>query len=276
MHDALLWAAVICYGLGIALVFPAALHGRPSLSSLSLGVLGVGLLAHAAGIADLSAQTHHFPVTDLRSALSFFAFLVTLAFFLAYLRYRTHWLGIFMLPLAFLLTLISVLEPGTTLFSPAFRGRWLIVHVGCVLLGYTGFFLTTVAAIMYLIQERELKSKRNRLIYDRLPSLEVLDELYHRPLLFGFVLLTIGILIGFIGASRVWRGPWELDPKILAALITWLVYLFLLSARLSGYLRGRRSAYGALVGFAVMMVTFVGISFLSGFHGYFPNLTAPH
>ena len=180
-----------------------------------------------------------------------------------------------MLPLAFLLTVIAVLEPGRTLLSPAFRGRWLMVHVGCVLLGYTAFFLTAVAAVMYLIQENELKSKKPRAVYSRLPSLEVCDELYRRSLLWGFTLLTVGILSGFIGASRMWRGPWELDPKILAALITWLVYLFLLSARLSGHLRGRQSAYGALVGFAVMMVTFVGISFLSGFHGYFPNLGPP-
>ncbi len=276
MHIALLWGAVVCYGLGMALVFPAALRGRASLSPAALAVLAVGLLAHAAGIITLSAQTHHFPVTDLRSALSFFAFLITLTFFLAYLRYRINWLGIFMLPLAFLLTLIAVLEPGQTLLSPAFRGRWLIVHVGCVLLGYAGFSLTAVAAVMYLIQEHELKSKKTRPIYFRLPSLEVCDELYYRSLLFGFALLTVGILSGFIGASRMWRGPWELDPKILAALITWLVYLFVLSARLSGYLRGRRAAYMALVGFTVMMVTFVGISFLSGFHGYFPNLGAPH
>ncbi len=276
MHVGLLWGAVILYGLGMALVFPAALRGRPSLSRAALIVLGAGLLFHAAGIAVLAAQTRHFPVTDLRSALSFFAFLITLTFFLAYLRYRIHLLGIFMLPLAFLLTLIAALEPGRTLLSPAFRGSWLIVHIGCVLLGYAGFSLTAVAAVMYLIQENELKSKKPRALYYRLPSLEVCDELYHRSLLFGFVLLTIGIVSGFVWASRMWQGPWELDPKILAALVTWLVYLFLLSARLSGYLRGRRSAYMALLGFAVMMVTFVGISFLSGFHGYFPNLGAAH
>jgi cytochrome c-type biogenesis protein CcsB len=276
MHVALLWGAVVFYGLGIALVFPAALRGRPSLSQAALAVLGAGLLAHAAGIATLAVQTRHFPVTDLRSALSFFAFLITLTFFLAYLRYRIHLLGIFMLPLAFLLTLIAVLEPGRTLLSPAFRGSWLVVHIGCVLLGYAGFSLTAVAAVLYLIQENELKSKKPRAIYYRLPSLEVCDELSHRSLLFGFTLLTIGIVSGFIWASRMWQGPWELDPKILAALVTWLVYLFLLSARLSGYLRGRRSAYVALFGFALMMVTFVGISFLSGFHGYFPNAGAPH
>ena len=48
----------------------------------------------------------------------------------------------------------------------------------------------------------------------------------------------------------MWHGPWELDPKILAALITWLIYLFLFSARISGSWPGRKSAYVAILGFA--------------------------
>ena len=155
--------------------------------------------------------------------------------------------------------------------NPAFRGGWLAVHIASIFLGYTAFFLTFVAAIMYLIQERELKSKRPRAFYYRLPSLEICDELYSRSLILGLPFLSLGILTGFVWASRTWKGPWELDPKILASLITWLVYLVLFSTRLSGTWRGRRAAYVAILGFAAMMVTFLGISFLSGQHGYFPQ-----
>jgi cytochrome c-type biogenesis protein CcsB len=272
MHDACLWTALVFYGLGILLIVPSVKRRRPSLTPASLGALGLGLLAHAGALAAEAARMHRLPVTDVRSALSFYAFLVTLAFFFVYLRYRIVSLGLFMLPLVFLLTLISVLHPGGSFDSSAFRGGWLLVHISSIFLGYTALFLTFVAALMYLIQEHELKSKQPRGFYYRLPSLEVCDEIHYRSLLLGLPLLSLGILTGFVWASRTWKGPWELDPKILASLVTWLIYLVLFSTRVSGGWRGRRAAYIAIFGFAAILVTFMGISLLSGQHGYFPKL----
>lgn len=275
MDAVFLWSALVLYGVGTFLTLPSVIGRRPALSSFSLAAIGLGLLLHAVALAARAVELHRLPVADVRSALSLFSFLVTMAFFLVYLRYRITSLGIFMLPLAFVLTLISAVHSGNLPESPEFRSGWLFAHIISILVGYVGFFLTFVAASMYLIQERELKSKMPRAFYYRLPSLELCDELYFRSLIFGLPFLTIGIVTGFIGASREWKGPWELDPKILASLITWFIYLFLFSTRLSGSWQGRRSAYLAIFGFAAMMVTFLGISFLSGQHGYFPNLGNP-
>jgi len=272
MQGALLWIALVLYGLGTLLLIPLVVNRRPTISSASLGALGLGLLAHAGAIVWEAARIHRLPVTDVRSTLSFYAFLVTLAFFVLYLRYRITSLGLFMLPFVFVLTLISAFRPERPFDMSAFRGGWLAVHIGSTILGYTGFFLTFVAAVMYLIQEKELKSRTPRTFYYRLPSLELCDELYYRSLLFGLPLLTIGILTGFIWASRTWKGPWEFDPKILASLVTWLIYLVLFSTRVSGGWRGRRAAYFAIFGFAAIMVTFLGVSLLSGPHGYVPTL----
>jgi cytochrome c-type biogenesis protein CcsB len=271
MYLGFLWLALALYALGIWLTFPSIVRRRPSLPPATLGALGLGLFLHAAALAAEGAEIHRLPVTDVRSALSFFSFLATLAFFFVYLRYRITALGVFMLPLVFVLTLISALRPDRPFASPAFRGGWLLAHIASIFLGYTAFLLTFVAAIMYLIQERELKSKKPRAFYYRLPSLDVCDELYSRSLVFGLPFLSLGILTGFVWASRTWKGPWELDPKILASLITWLVYLILFSTRLSGTWRGRRSAYLAVFGFVAIMVTFLGISLWSGQHGYFPQ-----
>lgn len=272
MHTALLWCAVAFYGLGIVLIFPSVRQRRPRLSPWSLVALGLGLLLHAAALAVTTAQTGRLPLTDVRSALSLFAFSVTTAFFLVYLRYRITALGIFMLPFVFVLSLISALHPPQSFSSAGFRGGWLLVHIASMMLGYTGLFLTSVGAIMYLIQESELKSKKPRAFYYRLPSLEVCDELYYRSLVFGLIFLSLGILTGVVWASRTWHGPWQLDPKIVASLVTWIIYLILFSTRLSGSGHRRRAAYLALFGFAAVMVTFLGISFLSSQHGFFPKL----
>ncbi len=273
MHPALLWCALAFYGLGIALTLPSVIGGRPRLSSATLAALSLGLLLHATALITATIQLNRLPVMDVQSALSFFAFTVTLAFFLAYLRYRVTSLGVFMLPFVFVLTLMAAVRPERLPSTSVFRGGWLVVHALSMILGYTGIFLTFVAALMYLIQENELKSKTPRGFHYRLPSLDLCVDLYDRSLKFGFLFLSVGILTGFLWASRAWQGPWELDPKILASLMTWLIYLTLLSTRVSGNWRGRRSAYGAILGFAATMVTFLGVSFLSGPHGYFPSLT---
>ena len=272
MHDVCLWIALVFYGLGILLIVPSVYRRRPSLSLASLGALGLGLAAHATALVAEATRLHRLPVTDVRSALSCYAFLVTVAFFFVYLRYRIAFLGLFMLPLVFLLTLISALHADSAFNSSAFRGRWLLVHISSIFLGYTALFLTFVAAVMYLIQEHELKSKHPRGFYYRLPSLEVCEEIHYRSLLLGLPFLSLGILTGFVWASRTWKGPWELDPKILASLVTWIIYLVLFSTRVSGAWRGRRAAYLAVFGFAAILVTFMGISLLSGQHGYFPKL----
>lgn len=275
MHAAFFWAALALYGAGIALTLPSVVRGRPFLSAPSLAALGAGLVSHAAGLLTAAIEAHRLPVTDVRTALSVFSFLATVAFFFAYLRYRITALGVFMLPLVFVLTLISVAQPGRRFESGAFRSGWLVLHIGSIFLGYTGFFLTFVAALMYLIQEGQLKSRRPKALYYRLPSLETCEQLYARSLAFGLPFLTLGILTGFLWASRTWQGPWEFDPKVLASLVTWLIYLVLFSTRMSGNWRGRRAAYVAILGFAAMMVTFLGVSFLSGQHGYAPNMGPP-
>ena len=273
MYGTLLFAALAFYGAGTLMTVPVVIRRRPVLSPASLGALGLGLLLHVTAMAVHAIEIHRLPLTDVRSALSFFSILSAIAFFLVYLRYRIISLGLFVFPLVFTLTFIAALQPGHSFDSPSFRSGWLLVHIVTILLGYAGFFLTFVAAIMYLIQEKQLKSKRPSGLYYRLPSLEICDKLYYRSLLFGLPMLSVGLLMGFVWASRTWHGPWELDPKILAALITWVIYLILFATRASGGWSGRRSSYLAILGFALVMVTFLGISFVSGQHGYFPNLS---
>src|SRR5438477_4457966 len=101
MHIPLLWLAVAVYGIGILLTIPSVVRRRASLNPASLVALGLGLALHAAAFAVPAIRTMRLPVTDVRTAFSFFALLVTAAFFFVYLRYRITALGLFMLPLVF-------------------------------------------------------------------------------------------------------------------------------------------------------------------------------
>ncbi|MGH9344421.1 MAG: cytochrome c biogenesis protein CcsA [Terriglobia bacterium] len=276
MHHALLWFALAFYGLGIVLTIPSLRRGRPELSPAVLAALTLGLALNGAALVEAALRLHRVPVIDVEGALSFLSFNVMLAFFVVYRRYRATWLGAMTLPFVFILTLAAAINPGLRLPASTLRGGWLVVHSSSMILGYAGLFITFVAAVLYLLQERQLKSKRSSAFYARLPALEVSDRLYDRSLVFGLICLSIGILTGCIWATRAWQGAWELDPKILASMFTWFVYLLLCSTRFSGSWRGRRSAYVAIFGFAAMMITFLGASFLSSVHGYFPAVSRLH
>lgn len=271
MHPDLLWYAVVFYGVGIAFAIPRMTQARPSLSLPALAALGLGVALNGAALLRDALYLRRLPLTNVETALSFLAFCVAVAFFLIYRRVRIAWLAALVLPFVFILTLAAALTSNPLESRSALHGRWLVVHSSAMILGYTGLFLTFVAAVMYLMQSGELKSKRPKIFFYYLPSLEICDKLYDRSLLFGFACMTAGIATGFVWASLAWRGSWEWDPKILASMLTWCIYVALVSARFQGSWRGRRSAYVAIFGFAAILITFLGVSVLSPQHGYFPT-----
>lgn len=276
IHPGLIWGALAFYGLGLALTIPSVVRGRAGLSARAVLALTAGLVLNGAALVEAALRLDRLPIVDIQSALAFLAFNVALAFFIAYRRYRNSWLAALVLPFVFIMTLAAALHPGQPILSSSLSGGWLVLHAATMILGYTGIFLTFVAAVLYLLQEGQLKSKRPKVFYARLPALEVCDRLYDRSLIFGLICLSVGIFTGCVWASRDWRGTWELDPKILASMFTWLLYLLLSSTRFSGAWRGRRSAYVAIAGFAAMMITFLGASFLSSQHGFFPAVSRLH
>ena len=108
-----------------------------------------------------------------------------------------------------------------------------------------------------------------RIIAERLPSLEVLDDVMYKSIAVGFAFFTIATVLGALWAAEAWGGYWSWDPKETWALIVWLNYAAWLHMRLMKGLRGSMSAWWALVGLAVTTFAFLGVNmFLSGLHSY--------
>jgi cytochrome c-type biogenesis protein CcsB len=191
---------------------------------------------------------------------------VALTFMIANLMYKINVLGAFILPLVSLLTIFSQLIWEQNQAIPAsMNSAWVHFHVTVAFLAYAAFFLTFVAGILYLIQEKELKEKHFRFLYFRLPSLQVCDELLRKSLYVGFVSMSLTIVSGAIWAQQAWGSYWSWDPKELASLITWCIYLVLLNYRMSNKWRARRAAYFSIAGFASTLLTF-GMNW--GLHRY--------
>ncbi len=102
-----------------------------------------------------------------------------------------------------------------------------------------------------------------------LPSTDVLDRVTYKTICIAFPLLTLMIAVGAYWANQTWGSYWSWDPKETWAAITWLVYAGYLHMRITRGWRGRRAAYFAILGFAVVIFTFFGVTYLlPGLHAY--------
>ncbi len=262
----ILLVTVGLYALGLLHSLFGFYQKRQIFVRVALGMVAVGFLGHTAFLVLLGLQRRHFPITNLPESLCFFAWCITLTFIVANLRYRISVLGAFVLPLVSLLTIISQLMwEENHAIPPLLRSKWLYLHTSVAFLAYAAFFLTFVSGIFYLIQERELKTKKFRFFYFRLPSLQVCDELLRRSLFVGFIAMSITIVTGAFWAQQAWGRFWNWDPKETASLITWAIYLLLVNYRLSSSWRGRRAAYISIIGFVSTLFTF-GVNW--GLHTY--------
>jgi cytochrome c-type biogenesis protein CcsB len=202
--------------------------------------------------------------------LGVFSWSIILIYLIFQIRFRLMILGSFVAPLAVILMLISSTLPRTEgAVRPIFKSLWLTVHVVTIFMGDALFAIAFLAAVMYLIQERQIKHKKFGSFYSRLPSLATLDAINYQSLVYGFPFLTLGMITGSIYAQYTLGTYWQWDPKEVWSLITWVFYAALLHERLVAGWRGRRAALMSILCFCVLIFTFIGVSlWLGGYHSF--------
>ncbi len=258
MSEALGFLTMGLYFGGTLLFLVFLLHRSESLARVAVFVAGVGFFVHTVALGMTLVSTGHFPIMSFQYAMSFFAWGLVLVFLVVVLRRGLQVLGAFILPLAFLSLVSATLAPAeANVIAPVFQAVW--IHVMLSILGTIGFAVAFVAGLMYLIQERLLKSKQFTGLFLKLPPLDFLDTLNQRSILFGFPLLTLGILTGAVSAQLTIGSYLSWNPEQVWALITWVFYFVVLMGRVTAGWRAKRAAYLTVVGFAGVILTFVGI-----------------
>ncbi len=236
----------------------------------SYRILLAGFVCHSLFFAQQYHTLGVAPVLNMKSALSFFSWSIIGAYLVLQLRFKLMVLGSFIAPFAAFLMLISSTIPGMeVVVKPMYRSAWLAVHIGTIFMGNGMFAVTFISAIMYLIQERQIKKKNLGSIYSRLPSLQTLDSINYYSLMYGFPLMTIGMITGSIYAQYALGSYWRWDPKETWSLITWLFYATLLHERVAVGWRGRKAAIMSILCFLVLLFMFFGASlWLSDYHSF--------
>lgn len=237
-------------------------------------LLMAGFLCHSAFIGYDFVRLGQFPIRNLYETLSIAGWTIAGVFLIFQYKFKLKILGIYAAPLATLVMVIaSQLPKEPVQIKNIFKSFWIVIHVITVFIGEASFALACGVGLLYLIQEHAIKSKHHGFFFRRLPSLELLDSTGYACIIVGFTMLSFGLMSGFVYAKLVWGKFWSWDPKEIWSGITWLLYAALLHQRLSVGWRGRRAAIMAIIGFAVVLFTFLGVNFLlHGHHGDFTRL----
>lgn len=237
---------------------------------LARKLLIAGFSTHCLAVIHRFIALGYLPITNMHESLSFFGLSIIGVYLVFEHRFKVETLGSFVVPLALIATLAaSALPAGLHPLNPALQSAWIYSHTLLAFASYAFFSISGCVAVVYLIQSHFLKKKSLGSLFQKLPALDLLDEIGYRCLAFGFPLLTVAIITGAIWASKAWGSYWSWDPKETWSLITWFVYAALLHGRLTTGWRGRRAAWLTIAGFLIMLFTFIGVNlWLPGLHSY--------
>jgi ABC-type uncharacterized transport system permease subunit len=227
-----------------------------------------GMLFHFVSIVEVLESNHHWMPMAIHELESVIGIVLAGLFCWIYYRYGTVSLGMFVLPLVFLLTLAPAIGPDFgSFFSPRLRNGWVFAHVALVLAAYSALILSFLASLLYLLQEQRLKSKTTGGAFRWLPPLETMDQISYRMLLIGFPCMTLGLVTGSLLAEASIGPSYFSDPKVVLSFGMWMLYVFLLWLRRTAGIRGRRALYFSCFVFVVALSVYAANS-LSTVHRF--------
>lgn len=290
-------AAYLLYTASMLCYFAFAFAKKEVLGRIGFALILVASCFHA---ADLGARAYvglvehqlkwYVPWSNWFESFSLFAFVIGLTFVAVQIIYRLHALGVFVATLLWVVLSFSLSYPlfgswdqlqgfdqvwaaiqnsrRIPQLMPALQSIWMAIHVPTMFVSYSAFAVAFAIGIVYLIQERHLKSKKSDEFSESLPALEPLDRMIYRMIGWGFPILTLGVILGARWAYDAWGRYWGWDAKETWALITWFTYAIYLHMRLVMSWRGRKTVILSMIGFGVVMFTYIGVNYLSSLHGF--------
>ncbi|MDB4887815.1 MAG: cytochrome c assembly protein [Gemmatimonadetes bacterium] len=218
-------------------------------------LLGIGVLAHAAALAAYVLRVGQLPLTGLGPSLSFAGFVLAATLLVVELAARDVTLTLVAAPLAAIPTLVANLMGMVPGVEPAgARGAWLVAHIALSFLGIAAFGTAAAAGLMYLVEHRDLKSRRFGAIYRFFPPLATLDRVNHVAAVAGWLGLTLGVVLA-VTYSLAYR---ELSVlKVIWATGAWLAVSGIALGRVVGGWQARRAAIYSSISFAAVVLLYV-------------------
>jgi ABC-type transport system involved in cytochrome c biogenesis permease subunit len=219
----------------------------PSIGRAATTLLLFAALTHTFVIGMQTMEVRHVPFSNPSRAVSTFVWLLALSYLYLELTTDERAMGVFILPIIVALQVIPAIYPGVETADPVLDSPWFWIHVLSLLFAYASLGLAGVLGLTYMLQFKEIKKKHLGYFYTRLPSLQMLDVMNARAVTIGWLLLTMGVIVG---------GVWAAQARAIAP-----DYSFAVFARQKMGWSGRRAAWLSTAGFVFAMLNFVPVSY---------------
>jgi len=261
------WLAVALYTGAEALAIVSLMRPRTFFARAVPLAIAAGLALHFADLMHRARELSSVPYRTLGGSVSFFGWMLGIAYLVLLLRHREQAMGPFLIPFIVLATGIGLALPdAASLPREGLHGSVFALHVTLAILAYAAFTFSFVLSMLYLVQNRQIRRARTGLLFARLPALDVIGRLNRTSVTIGVATLVLSLGLGLFWAERVW--PSLADPKIAWAAVTLLVYGFLLWMDRRGW-AGPRVAVLSIFGFGVVLFSYTIVNlYLSRAHSF--------
>lgn len=233
--------------------------------------LFITLIFHFLYLLLRTIEFDHPPITNVFEIFTVLAFAVSFSYFILELVTDIRGTGPFIIIISIFFQIISTLFiQDLAEVKEVLRSNLLGIHVISALIGYAGITISAVYGVLYLILYNEIKLNKFGLIFNRLPSLEILERLSFIAALIGFVFLSITIIIGIIWLPRAFDQFSYLDPKLIGTFAVWFLYGLGLANKFLGKWRGKKLIILSIIGFALAICSTILTNFLAkSFHSFY-------
>jgi cytochrome c-type biogenesis protein CcsB len=223
----------------------------------------VALIAHTAGIGLRWYYSSHMPIGNMFGYSLILSWLIAAAFVALLMKFDISIAGAAVSPVIVVIFVISAFLPKeiSKHLMPALQSYWFYIHIILAALSECAFLIAAGAGGYYLV-------KRGR-TGGEFPEAEKVESLIIGSIRVGYPLFTVGALFaGALWAWKAWGRFWSWDPKETGALVVWLFYTLLLHQQRRGKWKGSLLALMSLIGFLIIILSFLGTLVLGGLHAY--------
>ncbi|RCK75848.1 MAG: HemX protein, negative effector of steady-state concentration of glutamyl-tRNA reductase [Ignavibacteriae bacterium] len=234
-------------------------------------LLSLTVLIHLLYLVLRTINFSHPPITNVFEILTVISFSLAVAYLFIEIKTKVRSTGFFILIVVVVFQILSSLFIKDLLNVPeVLRSNLLGFHVVSALLGFSAITISAVYGLLYLMLYHEIKTTRFGTIYQRLPNLEILEQMSFTATVFGFVFLTIAIIIGAIWLPKAFENFSYTDPKLIGTTFIWLLYALGLIANKFVHWRGKKIIWLSIIGFIISFFSMTIINmFFSNFHRFY-------
>lgn len=264
MEALFFWCAVLVYALASGGHIYALVFRNERILPRLFPVIAGGFLLHTAAIAARYHAQGHLPWSgDYENGLAGGWFIVLFTLYASRQKKELQPLGAATLPLVLLIMGYGAMRnPAVSPMAASLKSVWLYVHVYFAMISFGAYALAMGTGVIFLVRKKSLANGDPDPALTRVPSLERLDELMFRFVVFGFITDAITIAAGAVWAKDLWGSYWSWDPVETWSLISWLIYGIAIHLRVTMGWRGSRLAWLVIMALSTVIITYFGVTFV--------------